>query len=63
MRLLWGFFLILLGKEEKIPGYLLFRVVNIGALSGKVGVRISQSSALAKGEVGGVPQSQERPDL
>lgn len=61
-RLLWAFlfFIILLGKEEKIPGYLLCRVINIGSLSGKVGVRISQLSVLAKGEVG-VPQSS--PDL
>lgn len=52
MRLLWGFgfvfFLIWSGKDEKIPGYLLRRVISLGALSGKVGVRISPSSALAR---------------
>lgn len=37
------FILILLGKDEKkILGYLLGRVRSTGALSGKVGARISQ---------------------
>ena len=58
--LLAFFFVSIVGwrrRKKKIPGDLLCRVINIGALSGKVGVRISQSSALAKGEVGGAPQT------